>query len=267
MIIGNGLDLLVAQAQFNFAFTVLRARFVARPNRFLVLARMEEPGHRAEGEVVRIHCPDPGRLRELLMPDAMLYISEAIGTATRQTAYDLRFVEHTPSAEQPGILVSLDTRVPNQLVGVALCTGALDLVSAPATVRSEVTAPPQVGGQVHSRFDFQVTGADGAVCWVEVKSVTLVENGLALFPDAPTTRGARHVEELAQIVRYGLGRGIVLFVIQRADAAAVAAHRQRDPHFAETLARAHEQGVEVYGLACHVTTDTIRVERQIPVRL
>ena len=95
----------------NFEFTVEPARFVERPNRFLVLAE------RADGRIVRVHCADPGRLRELLLPGVRLYISRARASShKRSTDYDLRFVEHP----QTGHLVSLDSRLPNQLVAEAL---------------------------------------------------------------------------------------------------------------------------------------------------
>ncbi len=275
MTLPDSTRLLVAPVAVRHDFAVLRARFVTRPNRFLVLARLEAPGHIADGEVVRVHCPDPGRLRELLIPDALLYVSEAAPHPTRRTQFDLRFVEHVlppedneaPAAIPQTTLVSLDTRLPNRLIEAALQTGALSLGAAPYRFRAEVPTPIAAGGQVRSRFDFVVTCADGTECWVEVKSVTLVENGVALFPDAPTVRGARHVEELAHIVQRGLGRGLVIFVIQRTDASAVAAHRQRDPHFAASLDRAYAAGVEVYGLTCSLQPDWIRLERQVPVQL
>jgi sugar fermentation stimulation protein A len=248
---------------------VEEARFVARPNRFLVLAERIHPTQGRTGEVVRVHCPDPGRLRELLLPDAKLYISPSQSRAlSRRTQYDLRFVLHHPEAISPSaepVLVSLDSRLPNRLVGLALAENSIRLAPGPQVVKAEVVGPV-ANSTVHSRFDFRVGGEDGSDWWVEVKSATLVEKGIARFPDAPTTRGVRHLVELTQIVRQGIGRAAVLFIVQRADAVSLEAHAERDPAFARALAEAYGAGVAIRAFTCTLSTTSIALGREIPVR-
>ncbi len=116
-----------------------------------------------------------------------------------------------------------------------------------------------------SRLDFRLTGPEG-VCWVETKSVTLVEAGVACFPDVPTARGSRHLRELLAIVGQGQ-RAAVVFIVQREDAAAFAPAASVDPLFAETLVRVAAAGVEVRAYVCRVDLQAIMLDHAIPVRL
>ena len=234
----------------RFPFHAEPATFLARPNRFRVVARLH-----TTGEVIAAHCADPGRLRELLIPngEVTVFVSPAVitsaGNATsaassgvaRKTAYDLRFVRHP----ETGQLVSLDTRVPNQIVAEALTARALPPFAGLTSFAREVPAPFHTGAGVHSRFDFCGQDADGRTCWIEVKSVTLVEDGVARFPDAVTARGRRHLLELIDLQRRG-DRAAVFFVVQRSDARWVEAHRGTDPAFADALQQAAAAEVELY---------------------
>lgn len=241
---------------WRFPFEVVPATFVARPNRFLVLARLED------GREVRAHCPDPGRLRELLMPGVRLYVTPAAAPQGRRTEYDLRFVEHP----EHGTLVSLDTRLPNALVAKALCAGRLTPFGLPVEMRTEVVGPIHAEG-VRSRFDFLLVDERGTRTWLEVKSVTLVEGRIARFPDAPTVRGARHLRELAALAAAGVDRAALLFVIQRPDADRLMPFRARDPEFADALRLAANSGVKVYALTCELTLTHMGLGRFIPVEL
>lgn len=204
------------------------SRFVARPNRFLLRCRLD-------GRIVEAHLPDPGRLRELLLPGRRVWLRPACGE--RKTRWSAVLTEC------PGGLVSIDTTLPNRLVEAALRRRAIRELAAWRLVRREVA----IG---ESRFDFLL--ARGRRCLpLEVKSVTLVEDGTALFPDAKTERGARHVRELA-----GLG-GVVLFVVQRSDARRVHAAPHIDPDFARALAEARRAGVLVFARRCRISTERI----------
>ena len=161
-----------------FPFSVQRATFLNRPNRFRISAQLWD-----SGDIVAAHCPDPGRLRELLIPGVTVYVSKAEQVA-RKTAYDLRFVEHPEN----GQLISLDTRLPNQLVEHMLQRQEISAFRRYTSIRREVPLPGPSSTSVHSRIDFALTGEAGRRCWLEVKSVTLVENRRARFPDAPTAR-------------------------------------------------------------------------------
>lgn len=207
------------------ASTLLPARFVERPNRFIVIARL--PG----GTHVEAHLADPGRLRELLVPGAELRLRCADSPATRRTDHTVTQVR---SPVPPRAWVSVDTMRANRLAERLLREGRVRGIGRGWDVRREVR-------REGSRFDFELR-RDGRVMLVEVKSVTLVEDGVGLFPDAPTARGVRHVIELTRHVRGG-GEATILFVIQRGDAACVRPHRLIDPAFADALAHARAAGV------------------------
>lgn len=186
------------------------------------------------GRQVLAHLADPGRLRELLLPGAALRLRPVPQSATRRTRYSVVLVR---SPKTPRVWVSLDTLLANRLAEDLLNEGRVRGIGRGWTLRREV----QRG---NSRFDFLLQRRNGDEMLVEVKSVTLVQQGLALFPDAPTVRGTRHVSELAQAVRGGT-RATVLFVVQRDDAFAVAAHAGIDPAFARALQSAAAAGVLV----------------------
>jgi len=242
----------------NFPFTTVPAAFVERPNRFRIVARLPD------GTRIDAHCPNPGRLCELLVPGATVHVSRADATSTtarRKTAYDLRFAEHP----QNGELVSLDTRLPNQLFAEGVEAHHFAPFRSVASIEQEVALPGAHDG-VHSRIDFRLLDAARTACWVEVKSVTLVEMRCARFPDAPTTRGRRHVSELVQRVQAG-ERAAVVFIVQRPDADQLRPQWDTDPAFARALVDAHTAGVEVYAYTCTITLAAARLARQIPVVL
>ena len=159
--------------------------------------------------------------------------------------------------EYHDVLVSVDARLPNPLFAEAVRNNRLPGFSFP-TIQPEVT-------QLDSRLDFKLSGPDG-ICWVETKSATLVEQDLALFPDAPTHRGRRHLETLMELLKTGV-RAAVIFIIQRPDAIAFAPNEAADPVFSETLQKAANQGVEVRAFRCSVSLHEITITGEIPVYL
>ncbi|MEZ4640468.1 MAG: DNA/RNA nuclease SfsA [Caldilineaceae bacterium] len=228
----------------NFTFHPLRATFLERPNRYVIHARL----HGSE-DVVRAHCPDPGRLQELLIPGAVVYVDEAPPStnANRRTTHTLRFVEHPEN----GQLVSLNSQLPNAVFAEGLADGFFPQFNRYANTAKEVTLIGEDG--TRSRIDFQLRDDTGNVCWVEVKSASLVIDDVALFPDAPTVRGRRHVDELAHRATVGDAAAVV-FIVQRPDASSFAPHSERDPEFAASLRAAAAQGVSVYAYTCQLTT-------------
>jgi sugar fermentation stimulation protein A len=244
----------------QFDFTTEPATFLDRPNRYLILARLT-----ATGEVVRAHCPDPGRLCELLLPGVTLHLSRAEGPL-RRTGHTVRFVEHPEN----GVLVSLDPCLANRLFQEALFAEGAAPFPGYERVEREVTVPALAGHGVRSRIDYRLTDSAGCYAWVEVKSASLVEDGVALFPDAVTARGVRHLQELQVLVRAGDragDRAAVCFIVQRPDANSFRPHWDRDPAFAQALIDAAKGGVEVYAYVAPMTLTQARVERQIPVVL
>ena len=247
----------------HFPFTTKPAVFCERPNRFRIVAQL-----RYSGETVSAHCPNPGRLGELLIPGATVHLSRA-ANPNRKTAWDLRFVEHPENSQ----LISLDTRLPNAIFREGLETDFFEPFHAVQSIAQEVplrhdaiTRSAKNAKVAESRIDFRLIDAAGKPCWVEVKSVTLVEDGLALFPDAPTTRGRRHVEELTELVKHG-ERAAVVFIIQRPDAVRLRPQRETDPDFARALVAAHEVGVAVYAYTCRLTTVELELAESVPVHL
>lgn len=223
-----------------------RATFLHRPNRFIVHARLDD-----SGQEVRTHLPDPGRLLELLVPGATLWLKPA--DRPRRTAWSTIYVRSAA-----GDLVCCDTRRPNQLVAAAVAAGALDELDGWRLIRAE--APRGA-----SRFDF-LLGRGAETLLVEVKGVSWVEGRTARFPDAVTARGARHLTELAGVARSG-GYGAVLFMMQRsAEVDSIEAAADRDPLFAEALDEARSAGVGVFGRSARVTLERTTLGPPLPVR-
>ena len=224
---------------------LVEGRFLARDNRFRVTVEMG-------GNEVRAHLPNSGRLGELLVPGRRAILVER-PAAGRKTGYDLGLIEYE------GRWVSVDARLPNDLVEESLAAGRIEPLAGYATIRREVT-------RGRSRFDFSLESPDRRPCLVEVKSITLVVDGLGCFPDAVTVRGRRHVTELAEAVASGY-RAAVLFCVQRDDATGVRPHDESDPEFARALRDAAAQGVEVYAYACRVAPGTVAIAHRLPVHL
>ena len=226
---------------------LVEARFIRRVNRFLALVELNG---REEG----IHVANSGRLRELFVPGAPVWLKPApvlsLSKGGRKTAYDLALVEAA------GTLVSADARLPNALAAEAVATGLLEDFGSPfAIVRESAFG--------ESRFDLMLED-DSGKRYVEVKSVTLVENGIGLFPDSPTLRGAKHLNTLSEAVRTG-HRASVVFVVQRADATAFAANEPADPALANALRRAVACGVGAYAYNCFVSRHEVRLDRKLPI--
>ena len=225
--------------------TLVAGRFVARDNRFRVTVEVD-------GRLVGAHLPCSGRLTELLVPGRRV-VMVARSAPGRKTGYDMSLVE------MEGRWVSVDARLPNDLVEEALAAGKLAPLTGYASVRREVPYG-------RSRLDFRLEAEGRRPCLVEVKSVTLVVEGLGCFPDAVTLRGRRHLEELADAVEAGY-RAAILFVVQRDDARGVRPHDESDPGFGRTLREVARRGVEVYACACRVEPGRIEIDRALPVYL
>jgi sugar fermentation stimulation protein A len=218
------------------------ATFVERPNRFIIEARL------VTGEPITAHCADRGRLT-WLVPGLSLLVGHK-PAADRKTSYQVA------AAWSNGAWASLDTHLPNRLIEHALRLGALPQFAAYTTIKREAR-------HGSSRFDFLL--ADGAQqCYVEVKSVGQVcAAGAARFPDAPTERGRRHLQELATLAATGV-RTAVVFVAQHANATMVTPDRAIDPAFADTLGIVMRAGVEVYAYCCPIERHGIALDRAIP---
>ncbi|MBE3550322.1 MAG: DNA/RNA nuclease SfsA [Brockia lithotrophica] len=234
---------------------LVRARFLARPNRFLMLAA---GGEGEEGTPpFSVHLPDPGRLETVLHPGGTVWlfpVSPAPRAAKpRKTNY------RAVLAELPrGGYATVDARV-------AELVGSWWLRCAYGRSSSEgLRIFRQVAHGAH-RFDLYVPGVDGLPpLWVEVKSVTYVLEGIGYFPDAVTDRGRRHLLALAELAEAGQG-ALALFVVGRADAHAVAPAAHIDPRFAEAFRAARRAGVRMRALLTEPTPRGVRVLGEVPV--
>ncbi len=215
--------------------------FIERPNRFIAHVELE-------GQQQVVHVKNTGRCRELLTSGARVYC-EAAGNPLRKTPYDLIAVEKGRR------LINMDSQAPNAAVKEWLEGGGLGPVTA--------LHPEHRHGS--SRFDFAFT-LQGKPCLLEVKGVTLEQEGICAFPDAPTQRGARHLQELAQAAREGYG-AYVLFVIQMEDVRYLHPNDQTDPAFGQALRQAREAGVQILAMDCAVTPASMVLRSPVPVHL
>ncbi len=226
------------------------ARFVHRYNRFLLQVRLEDTR-----ETVDVHMADPGRLKELLIPERRVWLRPA-ANPQRKTQWTAVLVE-SPDGDD---LVSLDTTLPNRLVGKALASGSIQELSDWQLVRAEF----RIGA---SRLDFLLRSTKGGQMALEVKSVTLVEKGVGRFPDAVTERGRRHVWELVELAGMTGWEAGVLFVLQRSDASRIMPAREIDPRFSEALEEARQAGVQIFGRRCRVMLDRVELGEAVPVEV
>lgn len=221
---------------------VVSGRFVARPNRFIAL--VDTP----DGQQV-CHVKNTGRCRELLVPGTTVYLERA-GNPLRKTAFDLIAVEKGP------LLINMDAQAPNHVFAEFVRSGGfLPDVTA---VRSEY-----VYGD--SRLDFYLETAKGPHL-VEVKGVTLEEEGTARFPDAPTERGVKHIRELQRAAALGLDASLV-FVVQMKGVHRVLPNDNTHAAFGTALREAAKNSVNVCAYDCVVTPDSLTIDGPVPVIL
>lgn len=221
---------------------MLSGRFLDRPNRFI--AHVDIAGRGAQV----CHVKNTGRCRELLIPGTRVYVEECQNPA-RKTKYDLIAVE------KGKLLINMDSQAPNKAAAEAI----------PRLLpRISLLRPETVWGS--SRFDFYAETETGEKWFIEVKGVTLEENGTARFPDAPTQRGTKHLRELCRCVEQGF-HAAVLFVIQMKGAERFEPNAKTDPEFARTLRQAAEAGVRILAYDCLVAPDSMVIDAPVKIRI
>lgn len=229
------------------------AIFIERLNRFVAKVRVKN-------EIIDVHVPNSGRLKELLTPGARVLLRGSPNTA-RKYKYDLIM------AYKNRELVSVDSLLPNKLIFEVLAKGKKDLIDVLGL--EKLTSYEQVKPEIrfgNSRFDLGLGENNKIQYYVEVKGVTLVENGMAYFPDAPTERGTKHLEKLVKAKQEGFGAGVI-FVIQRRDAECFCPHDRMDPAFGKALRQAASNGVDIFSFKCHVKPDEINLIDSVKVLL
>lgn len=221
---------------------IVEGRFDSRPNRFIAYVTIN-------GKQEKVHVKNTGRCRELLTEHATVYLEKS-DNQERSTAYDLVAVK---KGER---LINMDSQAPNKAVGEWLLKG--ELFPGLKEVRAEKTYGK-------SRFDFYVE-TEERKAFIEVKGVTLEQNGVVLFPDAPSERAVKHVYELIEAVEEGYDAYIML-VIQMKDVNYFMPNAGMQPEFAAALLEARKAGVRILAYDCEVTPQTMDIRNPVPVRL
>ena len=221
--------------------TMVPGIFLARPNRFI--AHIE-----IDGKLEICHVKNTGRCRELLPPGAKVWC-EAFDKVNRKTKFDLITVEKGPR------LINMDSQAPNIAAKEWLLSGGLGEI---IDCKAEFT-------HGDSRFDFSFL-KDGKRCFLEVKGVTLEQDGVCAFPDAPTQRGVKHLHGLTKLAKEGYG-AYVLFVIQMEGVEYLHPNDLTDPAFGAALRQAADAGVTVLAMDCKVTTDSMTIHKAVEIRL
>ena len=220
---------------------MIPGRFLARPNRFIAHVEIG-------GEAQVVHVKNTGRCRELLTPGALVWCQES-NNPNRKTKFDLIAVQKGDR------LINMDSQAPNIAAGEWLRSGGL----------GEIENLKAESFHGDSRFDFSFT-KDGRQCFLEVKGVTLENDGVCAFPDAPTERGTKHLKGLTRLAREGFG-AYVLFVIQMPDIKYLHPNDDTDPAFGAALREAMDAGVQILAMDCAVTESTMDIRLPVLVKL
>ncbi len=230
----------------RFPTPLVPAVLIRRYKRFLADARLED------GREITAHCANPGSMMGLADTGSRIWL-EPNDDPKKKLKYGWRLVDH-----ENGHFTGVDTSVPNRALKTALLAQEIAELADYPKVRSEVKY-----GE-NSRIDFLLTGPDKPDLYVEVKSVTLSRQaGLAEFPDSVTKRGAKHLNELQDMVAQG-HRAMMLYLVQRTDASQVTLAADIDPTYAATFDAAHTAGVEVLAYGCNISPDGITIGAPLP---
>jgi sugar fermentation stimulation protein A len=222
---------------------IIKAKFIHRPNRF--------QAHVIINEIETIvHVPNTGRCKEILIPGCTVILREE-NNPLRKTKYDLI------GGYKGDRFINIDSHIPNKVVEEALKQKKIHILKDYENIQREKTFG-------NSRFDFKLTRLDGYECYLEVKGVTLEENGKTMFPDAPTERGTKHLLELIEVKKIGK-EAAVLFLIQMEGVKYFTPHDEMDKKFGEALRIAKKNGVHILAYDCIVDESTITLKNQIEV--
>jgi sugar fermentation stimulation protein A len=226
---------------------LIKGTLIKRYKRFLADIALQDGG------TVTAHCPNSGSMAECSLPGAPVYLSTH-DSPKRKLKYTWELIR------MPSSLVGVNTLVPNQLVARAAADQSIPSLAGYARVDTEVKV------DAHTRLDLRLSDAKEPDCYVEVKNCTLVTNGLALFPDARTIRGQKHLETLARLKNDG-ARALMFFVVQRADARRFAPAEVIDPEYSRCLRQVMAQGVEIVVYDVAIDLQGIALNRMLPLDL
>lgn len=226
---------------------VVKGEFLSRPNRFIAKVKIKD-------EIHTVHVKNTGRCKELLIPHSTVYLAEA-DNPNRKTKYDLIAVEKKVESGNT-LLINMDSQIVNAAAEEWLKKG--ELFGKDAAIRREVTFGK-------SRFDFYIETKNQKI-FLEVKGVTLENNGTASFPDAPTERGIKHIKELITCCNSGY-ESYILFVIQMKGVTEFTPNDVTHKAFGDTLREAEKSGVKILAMDCVVTPDSIEIDKKVKIIL
>jgi sugar fermentation stimulation protein A len=224
---------------------IIEAEFINRPNRFNALVKIN-------GKEEIVHVPNTGRCKEILIPGTKVLLRKE-DNPTRKTKYDLI------CAYKGDKLINIDSQIPNKVVMEALTNKKIEKLIEYTSILKEKTFGK-------SRFDFKLGKETGEEYYLEVKGVTLENNGYASFPDAPTDRGRKHLLELVKVKEEGKGAGI-LFLIQMEGMKEFTSNDENDPAFGEALRYAKENGVDIFVYSCIVNEKEITLNKEVKLSI
>jgi len=230
----------------KFEKNIFEGIFISRPNRFNAKVILNN-------EEITVHVANTGRCKEILQEGTRVFLREE-NNPTRKTKYDLI------AAMKGDVLINIDSQIPNKVVHEAILNKKLGTLSKYNIISKEKTFGK-------SRFDFKLsTDNEEDVYYLEVKGVTLEENNHSRFPDAPTERGTKHIYELIEVKKLGLGAGI-LFLVQLDNVKTFSPNKETDPKFSEALRLAKENGVDIFAFNCKVNINEIELKDEIQIIL
>ena len=219
---------------------IFEGNFLSRPNRFIANVEIN-------GKLETVHVKNTGRCRELLTPNATVFLEKS-DNPLRKTQYDLVAVY------KDNLLINMDSQIPNDVAFEWLKNG--NLFSKNAKIRREVT-------HNKSRFDFYIEDGNRKI-FLEVKGCTLEQDGIAMFPDAPTERGVKHIEELIGCLEEGF-EAYILFVIQMKGPKVFKPNDDTHKAFGDALRKAYESGVRILAYDSIVTPNSIKIDKEVKI--
>lgn len=236
---------------------VQKGIFLSRPNRFVAHVLMD-------GKEQVVHMKNTGRCREILQPEATVYLEDFTeDLRSRKTRYSLVAAEKPDLACESGYrMINIDSQAPNRAVAEALESGIIRLPGFESGLK-RIKAEHIFGS---SRFDFFVEGRNGEKALIEVKGVTLEDQGIVRFPDAPTERGVRHIYELMKALDEGY-KAFVIFVVQMEDVLYFEPNDEMHAAFGQALREAAEKGVQVLAYDCRVAESAMEIRQEVAVQL
>lgn len=228
-----------------FHKNIVKAEFIRRPNRFQAYVKLN-------GSEIMVHVPNTGRCKEILTPGSIIFLREETGI-NRKTKYDLIM------AYKGDKLINIDSQIPNKVVEEALNSGKIKYFKEYNKIEREKTF-------INSRFDFKLSRNESKKCFIEVKGVTLEKNGIAMFPDAPTERGRKHLLELIEVRQSDINAAII-FLIQMEEVKCFRPYDEMDKKFGEALRCAKENHVQIIAYDCELGENFITLKDEIEVQL